>query len=352
MRNIIKLFVIFTGSILLYSFVDDDLELEIKFEAPESLYKIMFDSAVEKGIYKKKYGDFQDVCFTKKYKLGDKDYEFDLYLNSNSKVSSGALRSYSYDIGTTPSKLFLSDSKFISTLSSVRGISVIDFEAIKKYLDVKYGPGKEEIVKTEGNAFFPSQTFYYSKYSNKDFNISLYHSEEARLSPSEKNKIKIVTPFYIGAQIDFNSTQFKKLEKQELEYRIKSLKPKDVLYISWEDPYLKSDKSGGEVVFRVNNEKYICNFLHKKIIQCKGDFSVKDAYGEVIYSEEIDYIFSSPLTPPGEVGVWSQPQIFSLTGKSMEVKKMRELIKKRARLKIEFDIQAIAFEDGTIIKNY
>lgn len=351
-RNTVKfglsnLFIILSiCSIFLISCKNDSLELNIKWDTPEKDYKKTIASKVENEEYTiNNFGDFQEKCYTKSYSIGGKDFIFDLYLNNLGDVSSGSLRSYTYDIGTTPAKQFLNDTSNVS-YSNVRGISKTDFEFIKSYLDDKYGKGVEENNKSNSLYLDNSKTW---NYSAKDFDIYLYRSDIHKLYEGEEKNLKILKPFYIGAEIAFKSKSYDELNQKEISKRIKQLKPKDILTFYWKEPYLVPDNFGGEVVLKVEDERYFCNFLHKKILQCKGNLIVKDGYGDVIKEGVIDYVFSSPLVPPGEIG-YKNPLSFSISGNDEQVVKLRKMIRSHIKTTIEFDISAIAFEDGTIIR--
>lgn len=344
-----KLIVVLIFSCCLLTSCDTNkLELDISFNTPENEYKESINKFVENGVLFRDSTQY-DIETFKKFNINNNIYKLRFSSNFIESPHSGPLRDYSYSLEIEKPNAFTNDTaKCIAENLYYDGENVIskeNFEYIKKYLESKYGKYQERLESISESKFLNYD------FQNEKFKVTLYRClDDDKIIKDAFRKKLINKIFYKFCGIEFRSLDYEQILEKEKNIAISKLKPNDIMSFVFDEPYLTSDQFGGRINVPLTHYGHNSKLFQKSIIQCKGDLIISDLYGDLIKSEEFEnVVFPAPIPPPPNVYTLFG-MTFKFSGYGFENNKIRNFIKNKNKLKVEFKVKAIVFDDGSVFK--
>ena len=289
-----------------------------------------------------------DSIYYHNLEIDDAIFKSRIYFNDD-RLKTGPLRCYDYSLTTLPFTETGNDtiSRKGYKVTFWKVFKSSDFDKLKFYLDKKYGNG---VFVTE-NGTFGNDTIY--KYTTEDADLRLVHGEK---ETSNFWGVPVKIPFYTIAYLQVRSKSYVEDFKKENEKRRKELKPKDVLVIIFDPPYIENNynefgKSTPKIILNAKDEIYSTYVIDDDVIECKGILSITDAYADTLKQGEIIYKFKTPLTSPIKQQ-WRAMRYnsYELNWTDPKFDKISNMIKSEVTLKVNFQPTAVVLNDGSVIK--
>lgn len=338
--------------IMLFGCKNNELVLGIQMGITESDVKKEIKKLVSKNELEIIVGKYNDTSYFKEFNFNGKKLKAKVNFN-NDILGSGPLRNYTYEFAVnniTETGNDSTNSEGKNQFYYTKFIRIDDFNYIRSELEKKYGKPSLNIDDTYSNYVDTSYIF-----DTKNELIYFHNGINPIVLENEKYQYKF--PVYIGAHIEVKSRNYEIGFNKEKEERKKTLKPEDILSIYFEDATLKSNDSyfnndsESAISIVAKNETYKTYVIDDAILECKGKLSFLDSYNDTIHTEELNYIFNSPLESPKK-GLWRYMNYnaYTLNQDNPAYFKIRNILNSNSKVKITFKPTAIVLANGDVIK--